>query len=51
MTALLNRFKDRFESRQSAEMTVTEYLELCKTDKMAYATTAERMLAATGEQR
>ena len=51
MTALLNRFKDRFESRQSAEMTVTEYLELCKTDKMAYATTAERMLAAIGEKK
>lgn len=29
--------------------TLQEYLELCKTDKLAYATAAERMVAAIGE--
>ncbi len=31
------------------EMSVQEYLDLCKRDRMAYATAAERMLAAIGE--
>jgi serine protein kinase len=30
-------------------MTLAEYLELCKTDQMAYANAAERILAAIGE--
>lgn len=30
-------------------LSLQEYLELCKTDKMAYATAAERMVAAIGE--
>jgi serine protein kinase len=30
-------------------MTIDEYLDLCKSDKMAYATAAERMIAAIGE--
>lgn len=30
-------------------MSIDEYFELCKTDKMAYATAAERMVAAIGE--
>ena len=32
-----------------SEMSLMDYLELCKTDKMAYANAAERMLAAIGE--
>ncbi|MDX1668782.1 MAG: PrkA family serine protein kinase, partial [Limnobacter sp.] len=34
---------------QETEMSLEEYLELCKTDPMAYATAAERMLKAIGE--
>lgn len=30
-------------------MSIDEYLELCKTNKLAYATAAERMVAAIGE--
>lgn len=30
-------------------MSIDEYFELCKTDKMAYATAAERMVSAIGE--
>ena len=30
-------------------LSLQEYLELCKTDKMAYATAAERMVAAIGD--
>lgn len=48
---VLSRFKERFESRLSEEMSVTDFLELCSTDRMAYATTAERMLAAIGEKK
>ena len=48
-------FSDSFQSSftkkfaAGKEMTLMEYLELCKTDKMAYANAAERMLAAIGE--
>lgn len=34
---------------QEREIPLLEYLELCKTDKMAFATAAERMLAAIGQ--
>lgn len=36
-------------SRKRDVMSLAEYLDLCKTDKTAYATAAERMLAAIGE--
>lgn len=35
--------------RQQEEYSLPEYLELCKTDKLAYATAAERLIAAIGE--
>jgi serine protein kinase len=44
-------FKKSFETKFKAndEMTIEEWLDLCKKDKMAYATATERMLAAIGE--
>ncbi|MCE1184288.1 PrkA family serine protein kinase [Zoogloea sp.] len=42
-------FQARFESAKEEEMSIQEYLELCRTDPMAYATSAERMLQAIGE--
>lgn len=49
-TSILKAFKDNFDRHSKYhEMTMLEYLELCKTDKMAYASPAERMLAAIGE--
>lgn len=42
-------FKQDYEAKAPQEMSVTEYLELCKDDKMAYATATERLLDAIGE--
>lgn len=49
MTSLTSLFKRNFEDTKSKTMTVDEYLELCKQDPMAYASAAERMVAAIGE--
>lgn len=45
------RYRELYDRTKPHEMTLLEYLELCKTDKMAYATPHERMLAAIGEPR
>ena len=45
-TNFTSSFTKKFAS--NTEMPILEYLELCKTDKMAYANAAERMLAAIG---
>ena len=47
--SIFARYQDRFEASQEEEMSVQEYLELCKSDASAYATVAERMLMAIGE--
>ena len=46
---VLGRFKARYEMRQEEEYSLSEYLELCKRDRSAYASAAERMLKAIGE--
>lgn len=46
---LFSKYKARYTAHQADAMTIQEYLELCKTDKSAYATAAERMLLAIGE--
>ena len=48
---LSSSFKSSFERKfaTNEEMSIEDYLEFCKTDKMAYANAAERMLAAIGE--
>lgn len=48
---LSKNFKSSFSKKfdNNSEMSLMDYLELCKTDKMAYANAAERMLAAIGE--
>lgn len=47
--SILDKFSEVYASKKEDEMSLTEYLELCKEDKMAYATAAERMLEAIGE--
>ena len=47
--SIFARYQDRFEAAQEEEMSVQEYLELCKSDPTAYASVAERMLLAIGE--
>ena len=46
--SLFNQYIARYR-REEEEYTLEEYLALCKKDRMAYATAAERMLAAIGE--
>ncbi|MDB5597533.1 MAG: putative serine protein kinase, PrkA [Hyphomicrobiales bacterium] len=46
---LLTRYSETFQNRRETEMSVPEYLELCRTDPMAYASAPERILAAIGE--
>ena len=46
---IANLFKKNFDKTVSKSMTIDEYLELCKIDKMAYATASERMVAAIGD--
>jgi serine protein kinase len=46
---IFSQYRDRYENAQEEELSVQEYLELCKTDSTAYASAAERMLMAIGE--
>ena len=45
---LLASYQSGFSNEQPEEMSLKEYLELCKKDPLAYATPAERLLAAIG---
>jgi len=45
---IFDDYKSHYVSHKAEEISVLEYLELCKEDKMAYASSAERMLAAIG---
>ena len=47
--SLFQQFKNRYDAIQQEEMSLQEYLELCREDKTAYANAAERMLLAIGE--
>src|SRR5438270_2505441 len=49
MADVIRNFLSRYEQTREEEMSLEEYLELCKRDPMAYATAAERMLTAIGE--
>ncbi|MDY0029158.1 MAG: PrkA family serine protein kinase [Pseudobdellovibrionaceae bacterium] len=46
---IFDAYKGGYEERVPKEMSLLEYLELCKSDEMAYASAAERMLKAIGE--
>ncbi len=47
---VLSGFKDRYDGRyKQEEFSLQEYLDICKQDPMAYANSAERLLAAIGE--
>src|SRR5690349_12663668 len=49
MTTLLEDFRSSYSATHGEEMGLEDYLELCKTDRTAYASAAERMLAGIGE--
>jgi serine protein kinase len=46
---IFENYAARYDRTREEEMSVQEYLDLCKRDRMAYATAAERMLQAIGE--
>ncbi|WP_218353117.1 PrkA family serine protein kinase [Alteromonas lipotrueiana] len=46
---IFEHYQHRYEERQQEEFTIQEFLEICKTDPMAYANSAERLLQAIGE--
>jgi serine protein kinase len=46
---IFTRYQKQYVAHQPEEMTIQEYLDLCKTDHTAYASAGERMLLAIGE--
>lgn len=46
---LFGSFSENYVSERSEEMSLTDYLTLCKDNPMMYASAAERMIAAIGE--
>ncbi|BAI71076.1 serine protein kinase [Azospirillum sp. B510] len=46
---LFTRYTQNYETRRETEMSLMDYLQLCRDDPMAYASAAERILAAIGE--
>ncbi|MEK6749276.1 MAG: PrkA family serine protein kinase [Pseudomonadota bacterium] len=47
--SIFSHFQSRYEEGKEEEMSIQEYLDLCKKDINTYAMPAERMLAAIGE--
>ncbi|MFT3733441.1 MAG: PrkA family serine protein kinase [Rhodocyclaceae bacterium] len=47
--SIFSAYQARFEVSKEEEISLQEYLEICKKDRSAYATAAERMLMAIGE--
>jgi serine protein kinase len=47
--SIFEKFQQRYQDHQQEEYSLQEYLDLCKNDPLAYATSAERMLKAIGE--
>jgi len=46
---IFTAFARTYESRRETEMSLADYLQLCKDEPLTYATAAERILAAIGE--
>jgi serine protein kinase len=49
MMTLIEGYRAKYSSAQQEEMSLEEYLQLCRKDPGAYASAAERMLEAIGE--
>ncbi len=47
--SIFANYQSRYEDTEQEEYSLQEYLEICKTDRTAYATAAERLLTAIGE--
>lgn len=49
--SLFDHYASRYDSQREEELTLEQYLNLCKADPTAYMSAAERMLLAIGEPR
>ena len=49
MIKIFDNYTARYERTREEEYSLQEYLEICKKDKLAFASAAERLLAAIGE--
>lgn len=47
--SIFSHYQLRYEESKEEELTIQEFLEICKKDRSTYATAAERMLMAIGE--
>ncbi|CAK1691720.1 putative serine protein kinase PrkA [Vibrio crassostreae] len=47
--SIFDHYQSRYEAAKEEELTLQEFLALCKDDKSAYANAAERLLLAIGE--
>ena len=47
--SIFEHFQTRYEAAKEEELTLQEFLNLCKDDKSAYANAAERLLMAIGQ--
>ena len=47
--SLIKKFEKSYANKSHDEMSLTDYLKLCKKDKLAYASAAERLLDAIGK--
>jgi serine protein kinase len=47
--SIFDNYRQRYETIKEEEMSIEEYLDLCRKDPGAYASAAERMLKAIGE--
>lgn len=47
--SIFEHYKARYEANKEEELTIQEYLALCKQDKSCYSSAAERLLMAIGE--
>ena len=46
---VFEHYQDRFDAALEEELSLQDYLEMCKSDPSVYATSAERLLLAIGE--
>ncbi|WP_339672523.1 PrkA family serine protein kinase [Dasania marina] len=47
--SIFSHYRQRYETVQQQDLSIQEYLELCKSDPSVYASAAERLLLAIGE--
>ncbi len=47
--SIFSHYRDRYEATQEEELSIQQYLDLCKQDPSVYASAAERMLTAIGK--